>query len=166
MNMYAVQKTAPSWDSYKDPLLTVLNSFNPVNILEYGPGESTKQFLAHSSVKFIYTIEHKDAWAEKIRPFLTEKAFLLTETNQERYPYAGPVKLYDLIFIDGVERPLCIMLAKFRISELGIVVVHDAERMDYKKAISTWKYKFFADSGHTVFLTNSHLAADILERVL
>jgi hypothetical protein len=135
-------------------------------VLEYGPGESTKTFQAHESVKCITSIEHSVAWAEKARPNLGPKVNLVVEINQYKYPYAGTAVPYDLVFVDGVERPTCIALAKFRTSGCGIVVVHDAERMDYKKAIDLWGFKFHADGGHTMFLTNEIKTADTLSQIL
>lgn len=146
--------------------MTVLHAFNPVSVLEYGPGESTKTFQAHPSVKYIESIEHSLAWAEKSRINLDVKVNLIVEVAQHKYPYAGRVVWYDLVFIDGIERPTCIALAKFRANPAGIVVLHDAERMDYKKSIDMWSFKFHADGGHTMFLTNDIKTADTLGQIL
>lgn len=167
MNTYAVQKTARTWDSYKNPLLAALHALNPKSVLEYGPGESTKTFHAHESISTIDSIEHSPAWAEKLDRDKLFKMKLYVEPKHHKYPFvAGRINAYDLIFIDGIERPTCISLAGFRLNRGGIVVVHDAERLEYKQAYELWGLKYFVDGGHTVFLTNDFDTGDILAKVL
>lgn len=167
MNTYAVQKTARSWDSFKNPLLTVLNAFNPTSVLEYGPGESTKIFQKHSSISLIDCIEHSPQWAEKTNSFIDHKSKLFIEPKHYKYPYVmGRLSKYDMVFIDGIERPACISLAAFRCANSGIVVLHDAERLDYKAAMELWGFKYFVDEGHTVFMTNSNETGNDLSELM
>lgn len=167
MNTYVVQKTARTWDSYKNPLLTVLHVLNPKSVLEYGPGESTKVFHAHNSISLIDSIEHSPAWGEKIDQNSLFKIKLYLEIKHYKYPYVKTrLNSYDLIFVDGIERPSCISVSRFRLNSNGIVVVHDAERLEYKQAYELWDFKFFVDGGHTVLLTNDIETANIIEKVI
>lgn len=145
----------------------MLHSFNPSSVLEYGPGESTKIFQDHLSISLIDTIEHAPAWAEKAKAIVNHKGMLIVEPKHYKYPYCmGRIGKYGIIFIDGIERPSCISVAKFRIQSDGIVVVHDAERIEYKPSYELWKFKYFVDDGHTVFLTDNEQIADKLGNIL
>lgn len=168
MQDYAVQKTARAWDSYKNPLKAVIAEFKPHSVLEYGPGESTKIFLSQTCVAHIDTIEHNAAWLARTEEINDSRLHVCFEQNHYKYPYVSREtnKLYDLIFVDGIERPTCICLAKFRLNRMGIVVVHDAERLEYKKAFEMWPLKYFADEGHTAFLTMDITIGDTLARIL
>lgn len=137
-----------------------------MTVLEYGPGESTKMFQAHDSIIEIETIEHSPAWASRSNVNLGDKVNLVLEVKHHKYPYAGKIGKWDLIFIDGIERPSCIAVAKFRLIPGGIVVVHDAERLEYRAAYENWGLKYFTDEGHTVFMTNDIKTGDMLSRVL
>lgn len=147
--------------------MTVLNAFNPRSILEYGPGESTKIFHKHESVTLIDSIEHAPGWAEKLNAEELFKMKLYVEAKHYKYPYViGRLSGYDLIFVDGIERPACISVSRFRLNRTGIIVVHDAERLDYKQAYELWGLKYFVDNGSTAFLTNDIVVGDTLSRIL
>lgn len=136
-------------------------------MLEYGPGESTKIFHAYDSVSLIDSIEHSPQWAEKVDTRALHKVKLYVEPKHYKYPYnVGRLNGYDLIFVDGIERPSCISIARFRLNRSGVVVVHDAERIEYKQAYELWGLKFFIDDGHTVFLTNDAQSGDAIAEAL
>lgn len=147
--------------------MAVLHALNPKSVLEYGPGESTKIFHAHTSISLIDSIEHSTQWAEKVDTEKLHKVKLYVEPKHYKYPYeSGRLGGYDIIFVDGIERPTCISLARFRLNRSGVVVVHDAERLEYKQAYELWGMKFFVDGGHTAFLTNDIETSCILEAIL
>lgn len=167
LETYSLTKTARSWDSYKDTLIKVLKAFNPYCIFEYGPGESTKIMQEHPSVISIDTVEHNQAWGAKSKEAFNKKVFLQQEADEIKYPFvSGRVDKYDLIFIDGLKRIECLLLAKFRMPRNGIVILHDAERNAYIPAINTFEYKFFTDEGNTAVLTNDSKTAIKLSEVL
>ena len=145
----------------------MLHALNPKTVLEYGPGESTKIFQAHESIKLIDSIEHSPGWEAKLDREKLFKMEVILEPKHYKYPYVmGRCDSYDAVFVDGIERPACISLAKFRLSRSGFVVVHDAERLEYKQAYELWGMKFFVDQGHTVFLTNEIVTANTLAEIL
>lgn len=163
--MYTQTKTARTWDSYKETLIKILDNFKAMSILEYGPGESTKIMQSYHSVTLIDTVEHNEAWAERAKQVFNNKVKLYCEPEEFLYPYfSGRCDKYDLIFVDGLKRVECLMLAKFRLNKEGIIILHDAERNEYKNAINTFAFKFFEDEGHTCVLTNNqHLGVKISE---
>lgn len=152
--------TANSWDSFKDALYAVLNAIKPQNILEYGPGSSSKIMGLFPSVKMIDSVEDNMAWYSKYRWEVPDTVKIYYQPNLDMYPQTpGRVDKYDLIFVDGKKREECLYLAKERLVEGGVVVLHDAERPNYQEPISFYKYKFFQDGGHTCILTDNNVTA-------
>lgn len=145
----------------------MLHAFSPKSVLEYGPGESTRIFHAHDSVSLIDSIEHVAAWRERLDKEKLFKMEVYFEPKHYKYPFVvGRLASYDIIFIDGIERPTCISLARFRLNQDGIVVVHDAERLEYRQSYELWGWKYFVDGGSTVFLTNNISVGDKLSKIL
>lgn len=164
---YAPVKTARTWDSYRETLIKVLTIFNPSHVLEYGPGESTKIMQAYHSVQTIDTVEHNDAWSSKIKENLNHKVVICTEPNEFKYTYfQGRFHAYDLIFIDGLNRTNCLAIARLRLTEHGTVILHDAERPEYKAGIDLYAFKFPVDDGHTMVLTDNKNNAFTLSDIL
>lgn len=154
-------KTAPSWDSFKATLIKVLAEFQPKTVLEYGPGVSTLIMQDFPSVELIFTVEHDIAWFNKWKTQLGSKVSMVLEENLDRYPYKF-YEEYDLYFIDGREREICLDLCN---KQNGLVILHDAERESYKSHIDKFKYIFMEDDGHTAVLTNRDDFEHRLERI-
>lgn len=164
---YTLTKTARTWDSYRESLHKILNGFDIMNVLEYGPGESTKIFQSQSQITLIDSIEHNEAWASKDKSFLNHKVRLFIESDISKYPYVKTRSdKYDLIFVDGTERQTCLMLSPFRLKSNGIVILHDAERQEYKSSIDSFEFKFPVDDGHTMVLTNDSNTAIKVSEIL
>lgn len=163
----SVLKTASTWDSYRVGLNRVLDAFEIINVLEYGPGESTRIMQERGNVTLIDSIEHNEAWAAKGQEGFNHKVKVTIEPDEFKYPYIkGRTNKYDLIFIDGTARIACLMLAPFRLKKDGIVILHDAARAEYKRAIDTYNFKFPVDDGHTMVMTNEQDVAIKLSEVL
>ncbi len=159
----SAQNTASSWDSFKATLIKVLAEFNPKTVFEYGPGVSTLLMQDFPSVQKIDTVEHDVAWFNKWKNQLGSKVGLFLEEDLSRYPYLlSPEKDYDLYFIDGREREICLTLCN---RTYGIVILHDAERESYQRYIKNFQYIFMEDDGYTAVLTNSPDVASRLERI-
>lgn len=156
-------ETASSWDSFRDTLIKVLAEFKPKTVLEYGPGESTLIMQDFPSVESIDTVEHDLAWYGKWNTQFGNKISLVYEPDLSKYPYIfGMYKNYDLYFIDGRERELCLDLAN---KPDSLVIIHDAERESYKPHIDKYKHIFMEDGGHTCVMTNRDDYEERLERV-
>lgn len=158
---YMPKATASSWDSYKDALYKILDMFKPVNIFEFGPGVSTSIMAMYPSVQLIDSVEHDKAWYEKWKWEMPENVNLMFQPNMELYPETpGRVEKYDLIFVDGREREKCLYTVREKLTENGVVVLHDAERYTYQEPMSFYKFRFFFDDGHTAVLCDSQSSAD------
>lgn len=156
MELAQNQTTARSWDSFKDTLIKVLDIIKPKKILEYGPGVSTSVMVVHPGVETIDSVEHDIAWYEKWRWQMPDNVNLIFQPNIDLYPLMGSDAPYDFIFIDGKVREICLFISKSRIHHVGVVMLHDAERISYKPYIDSFEYKFFTDDGHTVTLTDNY----------
>lgn len=157
---------AETWDSYKPTLMLVLNSLIPVRCFEWGSGMSTKTTSEHPAVQSLDSVEHNGEWYDKAKYACCEKVNLIYEPNCELYYLAqGRYDKYDFIFIDGIMRDKCLVKAKDILADNGVVMLHDAERMEYQPLIETYKYRFWRDCGHTVVLTDNNETSDILNTV-
>lgn len=160
--------TAKSWDSYMDTLLAILSEFKPKNILEFGSGKSTGVMAMAPSVELIHTYEHDHEYFSKFNKSAFDNLELHLIENQDEYAYhfKNKKKIYDLIFVDGVNRPRCIKESRHFLSQTGVMMLHDAAREEYEDAIKPFKYKIFTDDGHTVTLTDEEHVFDRLQTCL
>lgn len=157
------QSTASSWDSFKQTLIKVLAEFKPKTVFEYGPGVSTLIMQDFPSVEYIDTVEHDIAWFSKWKSQLGSKVSLFYEPDFKKYPYIlDTEKEYDLYFIDGREREICLDLCN---KPYGIVILHDSERESYQPHIKRFKYIFMEDDGHTCVMANNDSQGIILEKI-
>lgn len=148
--------TASTWDSYKPTLLKILHAFIPKRVLEWGIGESTQTFLSQEFISTLDSIEHSPEWFSKFKNLVSERFNLIFEPDIDLYPHVnGRFEKYDLIFVDGRVRELCLNNCHEKLEDEGIVVLHDSKRPQYKEAIGKFKYAIFEDNGHTAVMTNN-----------
>jgi predicted O-methyltransferase YrrM len=159
-------KTATSWDSYKETLKKVMELVKPEEILEYGPGESSKIMLGYEFVKRIDAIEHDENYYNKWHNEIEDPRFYQHYKSTPEVYVNGFAKPYDLVFIDGRDRERCIARALNRVEDIGIVIVHDAERPRYKEAMDLFDYIIFTDNGSTATLTNDQTLNKKLSKAL
>jgi len=161
-------ETASTWDSYRDTLIVVLETLNPVKCLEFGAGKSTKLISEYKSVKKLDSVENDYGWIEKVKKNgINEKVKFIYEPNLDSYPFvSGRFDLYHLIFIDGAVREKCLLNVSDKLDKDGVVVLHDAERKEYAEAIDTYLKSIWTDGGHTVILTDNIKVADGLSDIL
>lgn len=144
---------AKTWGSYRETLFKILDEFKPKRVFEYGTGKSTDIFCHYPSVERVISVEHDPAYAEpiKARCFDPETHTLIVEEDLKKYAdslQGDP----DFIFVDGRERVRCLRNSAHVVG--AIVMLHDADRAEYKDGIDLFKLKFYTDDGNTVTLTN------------
>lgn len=115
----------------------------PKNILEWGPGYSTKMFLDLCPEARIASVEHSEEWANKWKKEIQHKnlSIILIEapeddrTDERWNNYTNPLKTskFDLIFVDGRERVRCLKSALNMVKPNGVVILHDGEREEYRE---------------------------------
>lgn len=157
-----------------DTLLTILSHFKPETVLEFGPGKSTGIISMAPSVKELYSFEHSHEYFSKFNQAAFENLTLRLIENENEYATSfNRKKLYDLIFVDGINRSRCLKEVKQYLSHNGLVILHDASRPEYEDSIKLYKYAVFTDGGHTVCLTDEihvyeklkHLLTNLINKI-
>ena len=121
----------------------LLEKYKPKSVLEYGCGGSTTYFPSnHKFIARWLSIEHDKTWLDKTRPECPSSVELKFVPNV-REPYVNSTgdEKFDLVFVDGRYRVACLLDAKSRLKENGIVLLHDASRVSYEKGTSIYKHK-------------------------
>lgn len=105
-------------------------------VLEYGCGAGTLWWSRNCGA--VVAIEHDQRWAEDVASKCT--ASILRADDGDARGYVDPPGLagaapFDVIVVDGIFRPDCLAACTRRLSDRGIVIVDDAQRPEYEKAI-------------------------------
>ena len=115
------------------------------------------------------TIEHNQFWYDKAREEYRYHPIvnvIYENVETEFFStvgfYAKCFGSYDLVFVDSINRERVLPLLHGCLSDSGVVVLHDAERGRYQRAIRQYKHQIWEDGGHTVILTNDDYAFKIL----
>lgn len=126
-----------------EPLLRKwLKNINPSSVLEWGPGKSTKIIHNECPNSKILSIENnKDYWAKMAAEHPYSEIIFSSipsygPSDYSCWPLIHRKEKYDLIFIDGRQRVSCLVSSMYLISESGVIIIHDSERIQYKHGIS------------------------------
>lgn len=121
--------------SFIDFLTERLN--NKLNIFEFGSGNSTFYFAKR--IKHITSIEHNVEWYNKLIRKIPDNVNLLLSKTDSEDDYVGLIKLsknkFDIVFIDGIHRNECSHSAVEILSERGVIVLDDSERVEYSEGM-------------------------------
>lgn len=116
--------------SHLKVLTTVLNTYKPKRVLEYGSGRhSTPLFLSRPHVEKLTVVESDFVWRRELTTeYRDDRMTVLVEG------YANP-RNYDLVFIDdGVNADQrCRTIRNVLSRKHPVVVIHDAEVPEYRK---------------------------------
>lgn len=104
------------------------------HVFEYGSGYSTLYWAGR--VQHVISVEHDPAWIEQLRPLCPPNVQLVIA---QAHNYASTIttfgKLFDLIIIDGIQRPACLTICTPYLSPFGIMILDDSQRSEYQTAI-------------------------------
>lgn len=155
---------SPMQYSYEHHLRTICRARNPKNILEWGPGKSTRMMVEECPGAKILSIEHELKYINRFMAegcpenvTLIHKTLDMKGGTSQGY-ITWPLYLkekYDLIFIDGRFRFDCIMIASLLLNEKGVVIVHDTHRKIYHPAFNLFSYNEVDEEKRTTVLSNS-----------
>lgn len=105
-------------------------------LFEYGSGYSTLFYASH--VAQVISVEYNPSWYRKIKSALPPNAKILFRSLEASH-YCRAIleerRLYDVIVIDGRERPCCARLAPRALSDQGVIVFDDSHREKYQPAL-------------------------------
>lgn len=154
---------AKSWDSYKDTLYEVLQEVKPRVILEFGSGFSTQIMALYPSVEKLVSVEHNEEYYRRNLGQVQENSKLIYEPNLNIYAKTKVDGRTDLAFVDGRNRSACLR----EIRCLGCpVILHDADREQYRDAVLEYKFQIWTDNMSTVTLTDDEGMFKRLSEVL
>lgn len=158
---------AQTWDSYKNTLIRIFEYFKPESVFEWGVGSSTDTILGFDFIKSLDSVEGSSVWFDKYKHKTNERFRLIYEPNSLLYPLVtGRFGEYDFIFVDGVKREKCLETAMNMLKENSIVMLHDANRPNYKSFIDMYKYGIFTDNGATVTMTRNREVYEEMSNLL
>ncbi len=122
--------------SFAPVLKRYLNKLKPKNVLEWGPGLSTRIIVMLPGIQLV-SLEHDLNYytraAAELKGF-SNIDLQYKPLRQEYINYPSTLgKTFDLVFIDGLDewRNDCLKAALSLISPGGVVILHDSERESY-----------------------------------
>lgn len=106
-------------------------------IFEFGSGNSTKYFAKR--VGRVKSVEHSINWYKKLKDEIPQNVELIYSESQKPEYYVETIKdksfKYDIIIIDGISRNECCKISTEFLSETGVIILDDSERLEYKEGI-------------------------------
>ncbi len=104
------------------------------NVFEFGSGNSTLWFSKY--VNSIKSVEHDKNWYEKVGDKLPANAEVFYKESKD-YPkeVSASGKKYEIITIDGIDRNDCIYQSINSLTQNGVIILDNSERIDYKASI-------------------------------
>ena len=122
--------------SYVTLLQKYLRKIRPNRILEWGPGGSTALMIQECPHAEIVSYEHDSEWFKvAVNKFSRDNVFIRHAVEQDYYAPKACGK-FGVIFVDGRWRNECLVTSLSLLREGGVVILHDSERDQYRKA---WK---------------------------
>ena len=128
-----------------------------IDVLEWGAGYSTKLFtkiLRDKHIDYEWdAVEHNKDWYALVKSWMLPRVnlFLFEAKSPHEEKMNDYVsfpknrrKKYDLIFIDGRKRVRCLEIAKECLKENGFVLLHDAQRIEYRDGFEGYDYEFLS----------------------
>jgi len=121
----------------------IIEALKPKKCLEWGAGGSTLYFpRKYDFITLWLSIEHDRKWFARLKSRITSNVKLVLAENVEEYVlYPMKESNFDLIFIDGRWRILCMLVAPKILSKNGICLLHDSSRPQYH-----FGFRFFANN--------------------
>jgi len=115
------------------------------NIFEFGSGNSTLFFAER--VKQVSSVEHNIEWYNKLTGKIPGNSNLILSKSDNCEDYIAGLKhsdkKFDLIIIDGIHRNECCYEAANGLTERGVIIVDDSERVEYNEGIEYLTNKGF-----------------------
>ena len=121
-----------------------LPEINPAKIMEWGPGRSTQVMLETCPNASIVTVDHKEKWYKKAAARFggyENVEVLLQQTHRKKSKYAVCAYDYapfDFAFVDGRRRVECVFVALDTVKPGGIIMLHDSDRLQYRRIIDRY----------------------------
>ncbi|MBK7230079.1 MAG: class I SAM-dependent methyltransferase [Ignavibacteriales bacterium] len=104
-------------------------------LFEFGSGNSTLFFS--SRVKNVISIEHNKEWYNIVSKTKPQNVDLILTQSDSVHDYTNYFsvmdKKIDIIIVDGLHRNECLINSINKLSENGVVILDDSERIEYQQ---------------------------------
>lgn len=133
------------WYSYSFIAFIEERLTSDLSLFEFGSGHSTLWFA--QKVKSVVAVESDKVWFELVNKKLAKNSTLLYRELDKGQEYEASVKetkeSYDIIIVDGSKRMECIEQSIEKLSERGVLILDDSNRLSYTPGISLMLSKGF-----------------------
>jgi hypothetical protein len=111
--------------------------YKEFNVFEFGSGNSTLFFAKR--VMEVTSVEHNIEWYKKLKNKIPDNSNLILSKSDSSEDYVQRLKQsnqkYDLIIIDGIHRVDCCFSASKYLTDKGVIILDDSERVQFSKGI-------------------------------
>jgi SAM-dependent methyltransferase len=142
-----------SFSSFQSYLPALVRWAEPAQVLEFGPGFSSRLILANSAAK-VLSFETHPAYFERARREVPSERFelRLAPSGADFVALAG--RRFDFIFVDGGDRVKNLEQAHALLADDGLLVLHDAHREGYEPGVLRYPHGYFIEN-HSLLLGKS-----------
>lgn len=119
---------------------TLLAEHMPQYCLEWGSGNSTINFSQHTCIKLWLAVEHNGHYIDYLQDKVGENVQTLWVLPGSSYAdcVQRSNRKFDFILIDGLDRAKCLQNALDILSDDGIILLHDAGRIEHDQIIEEY----------------------------
>lgn len=111
---------------------------NELILFEFGSGNSTLFFS--NKVRKVISIEHNKEWYEIININKPSNVELILTKSEEVNDYQNYFSVLnhkvDIVIVDGLHRNECMINSINKLSENGVIILDDSERLEYQSGIN------------------------------
>ncbi len=130
---------------------------NPeIIIFEFGSGYSSIFFSR--KVNKVYSVEHDSSWIKKINSLTSNNHYIIESSLHDKHHYINSLKFpetkFDVVFVDGRFRKDCCIQAIKYLSEKGVVILDDSERVRYQEVFPFMEKSNFKELTFSSFKPN------------
>ena len=125
------------WFTY--PAIEILyNRLNEkMSVFEFGSGNSTLFFAER--VNQVISVEHNKDWYDKISKQAPANSKIIYVNADHLNEYIDSLKRsnqkFDIIVVDGIYRNECLIESISYLSNRGVIILDDSERLEYSEGI-------------------------------
>lgn len=126
---------------------------NDIRVFEYGSGNSTKWWAERAEE--VVSVEHEKTWFDKVRSEMPGNVRLIyRDLKGNAYPDAIKEAdgLFDLVIIDGRKRVACSEACVEKLTERGVIIWDNSERVYYHEGIKELHKQGFRHLRFTGFI--------------
>ena len=161
-----LRKQGTSFVSYRASLIQLCQFMPLEQIVEFGPGISTRIFLEHSRAR-IWSYETNLDWFRRYeRAFDPARVALIHCGPEWTIEQIGAqVTDVSLAFIDGGDRPTALTYFARSLPQRGVAFLHDAHREDYEDGLRAFPYLYFTERHSCLLFKDAEMHQSVMAAI-